>query len=214
MDSMMKQKPITAAELMAGLNEDIDFVEAQRARDERRFLANEQRARDEAPVLADLHAVGVMVHSVWDIVNKKASFPAALPVLLKHLRLPYPDAVREGLARAMSERAANFAWNDLVAMYAATDNSNVRVKDGLAVALAGAVGPEQLDELVALIRDTRNGASRVLLTIGLRLLSAEKQLKLFEEFSNDPEIAPEANDKVKKLRKRLARAKNAQQAAR
>jgi hypothetical protein len=175
------------------------------ANDEWRRLADAQYARDEAPVVADLHKAGVMVASVWDIVNAKASFPAALPVLLKHLRLPYPDAVREGCARAMSERAANFAWNELVSLYETTENGNLRVKDGLAVALAGAVGPDELGELETLIRDKRHGGSRVILMVGLRLLPAQAQAELFEEFALDPEIAPEAMEQLKKIKKKLGR---------
>jgi hypothetical protein len=175
------------------------------ANDEWRRLADEQYAQDEAPVVADLHKSGVMVKSVWDIVNAKASFPAALPVLLKHLHLPYPDAVREGCARGMSERAANFAWRDLVSLYEATDNADNRVKDGLAIALAGAVGPDELEELVALIRDKRHGGSRLILMVGLRLLPEQAQLELFDEFSRDQEIAPEAVEQAKKLEKKLSR---------
>lgn len=178
------------------------------ANDEWRLLADAQYAQDEAPVVADLHKAGVMVKSVWDIVNAKASFPAALPVLLKHLHLPYPDAVREGCARGMSERSANFAWRDLVSLYKATDNANIRVKDGLAIALAGAVGPDELEELVALMRDKRHGGSRLILMVGLRLLPEQTRLDLLDEFSRDQEIAPEALVQAKKLRKKLGRKKN------
>lgn len=53
-------------------------------------------------LLADLRRVGYRLESVWDFVNTAESYPEAIPVLLDHLRRPYSDIHREGIARALT----------------------------------------------------------------------------------------------------------------
>ena len=87
--------------------------------------------------------------------------PSALPILLEHLQRPYPAAVREGIARALAVRKASFAWGVLTHLY--RSEQEVRVKDGLAVAICAVANAEVIDDLIALARDTRQGPSRLLL---------------------------------------------------
>ena len=54
------------------------------------------------PLVEALAQCGCVVKSVWDLVSSKAPYPAAIPVLLEHLSKPYPDRVREGIARALA----------------------------------------------------------------------------------------------------------------
>ena len=114
---------ITAAEHMAQLRSDPEWVRQQEKRDahfrdvEARFKAEEN------PLTTDLAEAGVRVlpslasrlesgdmnsqdrivpHSVWDLVNSKESYSAAIPILLKHLRRPYHPVIRDGIARALT----------------------------------------------------------------------------------------------------------------
>src|SRR5262245_25354955 len=132
----MKRRKITAAELMAQLNADPDFVARKKAQDEAIRSKAEEHARAEAPLVQVLNAVGVPVSSVWDLVNagrKRPSrtfristdppeavwdwldanggcYASILPLLLDHLQRPYPDPVRAGIARALAIPEAKFAW--------------------------------------------------------------------------------------------------------
>jgi Flp pilus assembly protein TadB len=66
--------------------------------------------RAELPIVADLRAVGVDVHSVWELVNTSVPYPAALAVLLKHVQLAgYPDRVMESPGRALAVEPAAYA---------------------------------------------------------------------------------------------------------
>lgn len=64
-------------------------------------------AEEESVITAELSGVGVVVTSVWDLVNSKDKYKEAIPVLKKHMKLDYSDAVLEGIFRALSVRWLN-----------------------------------------------------------------------------------------------------------
>jgi hypothetical protein len=71
----MTKKKIAAAELMAKLNADPEFV-AKRAREEEERLKREaEYRRAEAPLVDELRAAGGQVQSAWDLVNTRARTP-------------------------------------------------------------------------------------------------------------------------------------------
>ena len=158
-------KKLTAAELIAQLNADPDSV-ARRAREEgeRQSRAAEWR-RDESPLIDELQASGIAVESAWDLVNTSASYSAALPILLKHLERPYPAAVREGIARALAVPEAAFGSVVLQRLY--REESEERVKSGLAAAIAATAKDEKIDAVIALAKDASHGSSRLLLLSAL-----------------------------------------------
>jgi len=113
-----------------------EWVAARNARDaeDARRLAEWRAA--EAPLVAELRDAGFDVESAWDLVNTAEPYPAALPILLKHLSRPYPDRVREGIARALAVRGdAAFAWDELCQLYD-QEPAGTDAKEGIAVALA------------------------------------------------------------------------------
>jgi hypothetical protein len=57
---------------------------------------------EEKPLLADLNSVGVCIDSVWDLVNTSEPYPIAVPVLTRHLSMPYGRRIKEGITRALT----------------------------------------------------------------------------------------------------------------
>lgn len=103
---MEKKGYIGADELLAELERDPEWVARRDARENERQAA-EQRAIDEqAMLLADLRRVGYRIRWIWDFVNTADSYDEAIPVLVDHLRRPYSDGTREGIARALAVREA------------------------------------------------------------------------------------------------------------
>jgi hypothetical protein len=202
----MKKNKTTAAELMAKLNANPEYLARRQASEEALIKRQAQFAQDEAPLVADLQAVGVDVTSAWDMVNLKESFPTAMPVLHKHLSLDYPPKVREGIARAMSEGAARPYWKDLVELY--EREANTQVKDALAVALCGAAGPEQYDELISLALDRAHGSSRVVLIWALeRRIPVEQAEPVLVTLAMDSVTKLQAEASLKIVRAKMARKK-------
>ncbi len=68
----------------------------------KRNLNHLKLKEEEQPILDDLLAAGFkMDDGVWLFVNTNELYLEALPVLLKHLQLPYTERIKEGIIRAL-----------------------------------------------------------------------------------------------------------------
>ena len=190
----MSRPTKSAAELMAELQADRGFV-AERERREDDLRRREAVWREaEAPLVQELRAAGVAVESVWDLVNTAAPYPAAVPILLAHLERPYPDRVREGIARALAVPEASFSAETLIRLYR-QEPPGTDAKQGLAVALAQAAGD---DELIALAGDPAHGTSRALLLDALARSPAPRARAALDALTGDPEVGEEARRLMRK----------------
>jgi hypothetical protein len=204
---MKRRSSMTAAELAAKLQTNPEFVARKQVREQERTERSAQIQVEEAPILAELREVGWEVQSVWDLVNTSSPYPEAVPILLKHLLLPYSDVVKEGIARSLAvpELQVQEAWPLLVREYrkapmglgikAPGDTTEYRLsaKDGLACALAASVTDETLPELIVVAKDRTLGESRVLLLSALKKLKDKNPLahQAIPELEHDPELRKE-----------------------
>jgi hypothetical protein len=78
---------------------------------------------DEALLVADLRMAGFDVRSAWDLFNRKEvwnkdeiipDYSSAMPILVRHLDLPYHFRNKEGIVRALTHKAGRFAFDRLV----------------------------------------------------------------------------------------------------
>jgi hypothetical protein len=189
----------------------VDVIEPDK-RLELRIIALEIETR---PIRADLLRVGVVVDDVWDLVNTRADYSHAVPVLAHHLCLPYSDCTRQGLARALAIKASSSIWSLLVREYKTapvgrgivapgeTIDLPFGTKDGLAVALSTAVKRETLAELVTLAEDQTNGPSRLLLLRGIRKFRNPSGKEILQHFLNDLDLGNQVRDwlKLPKIKK-------------
>jgi hypothetical protein len=192
---------MTAAELMAKLAADPEHAAARERRDAEVAARQAEMRIAEAPLAEALRSVGLRVESAWDLVNTAEPYPEALPVLVEHLRRPYPDAVREGIARALAVPDAGFAWSELVEHY--RQEGPGRVKDALAAALAGISAADErlLGDVVALAEERRNGPSRVILLTVFRNPRPNAE-EVLARLRADPELKKEATYLLRRLRAR------------
>lgn len=162
---------------------------------------------EEKPILAELREVEIDVNSVWDLLKRTVPYPAAIPILLKHLQLPHSDVVKDSLARALAvpEPEVRQAWPLLVDEYRKapagwgilvpgdTREHKLGAKDGLAVTLSVATTEETLAELIELAKDQSLGDSRVLLLSALKKRRKKNALvqEAVLELANDPDLHKE-----------------------
>lgn len=216
--SSLTRTPLTNKELES-LSAD-EFVRLKLTEDEitRLRAINNARQREriersaglrieQEPILVELSAAGWNVDSVWNLVNTSTQYAAAIPILLKHLPLPYSDSVREGIARALAvpEPAVQKAWPILVEEYRKAPNGwgviaigdpkeyRLGAKDGLACALSVAVTDETLPELIALANDRAHGESRLLLLSALKKRQNSNPLarQAIDKLASDPDLQKE-----------------------
>ena len=188
---------ITAAELTDKLQANPDFLARQRER-EQAFAERVARNRaEEAPLLLELRSVGLEIQALSDLVNTSAKYDAAIPILLRHLLLPYSDSMREFIARSLAVPEARQAWPTLIAEYRKAsmgvgDNGfRLGAKDGLACALSAAATEAMMEELVALAKDRTNGSSRLLLLSALKKSKSSIVKQALEELASDPDLKME-----------------------
>jgi len=201
------RKPLTTEELEQ-LTAD-DFIGLDLTEDEKFRLREVSRARklkrtersvrlraEEASILTDLRVIGLNVESVWDLVNTSTQYTEAIPILLKHLLLPYSDRTKEGIARALAVPGARYAWPLLVAEYRKAPighENGIRLgaKTGLAAALSATATDDEIEELADLAKDRSQGDSRLLLLRLLRRSKTPIARQALEELKSDPALAKE-----------------------
>jgi hypothetical protein len=206
----MSENERTAAEYLAERAADPVRV----AREAQARADREERKRAlrvaEAPVVADLHAVGIDVDSTWDLVNTSEPYLDALPVLFKHLkRGGYPPRIIQGISRALAVKPAVMYWDELVALYkSAVEPVGTRAadaKDGLAVILSACVNRAKVGELVELASDPSNGRTRIYFLRPVMRLGGERGRAMVASVVDDPSLGKEATALINRAR----RSKNA-----
>ena len=164
-----------------------EYVARKRERDEVVRKKAEDMVRAEAPLVQALAEVGLDVKSVWDLVNRATRhYPEAVPILLDHLQRPYPDAIRGGIARALTVAEAQPHWDSLIRQY--REERGEYAKEGLAVAISGIATDDVIEDVIALARDRRHGASRVLLLHALERSKDPRARQALMELGADPEL--------------------------
>jgi hypothetical protein len=188
--------------------------EINKAREQERVASVARIRAEAAPLLVELQAAGLKIQSVGDLIAMPERYEAAIPILLKHLQMPYSDVVRETIARSLAvpEAEVRKAWPMLVEEYRKapigcgikgpgdTKEFRLGAKDGLACALSVAVTDETLEELIAIAKDRKQGESRVLLLSALKKRRSKHPLakQAIAELANDPDL----KDEIASWRKR------------
>lgn len=182
----------TAAQLMAELESDPEWVAARDREAEERARRVAMLREAQEPLVADLRAAGVELDSVWDLVNTSQPYPQALPILIDHLHRSYPDRVREGIARALAVPDAGHAWITLRRLYD-DEGAGSGTKDGLAAALAATATDDRIDEVIELLADAEHGESRLLLLQALEHLDGDVAESVLRDLESDPALGREAH---------------------
>jgi hypothetical protein len=198
---MKKIRQETTKEFLERLSHDPSYV-ARRAEGEREFEERERELRvAEAPLVEALSECGVLVGSVWDLIGRKARYPAGISVLLEHLQKPYPSRIREGIARALAVPEAKWCWRLLVEHYRA--ESDPHVKEGLAAAVSAASDERVLGELIGLAKDRSLGSSRLLLLWALERTTDPRGRAALVELEGDTDLAKEVKVSLRRLRRKV-----------
>lgn len=128
-----------------------EWVASNQAREAERKLLEEKFIEEEAFLRADLRKAGYRVKWVWDFVNSPDSYPEAVPILLDHLRRPYSDRTREGIARALTvKEARGVAGPVIIDVLRKSDGADPQFRWALANALTVVADRSVREEIKAL----------------------------------------------------------------
>lgn len=114
-----------------------------------------------------LRDAGIMVESVYDLVNTSVSYPDAIPILLEALSSGIEHAgTEEGVIRALTVREAKGkAAPVLIREFYRTANPILRWVIGNAMTVVAT--EEDFDEIVRIIEDKENGDARQMFIFAL-----------------------------------------------
>jgi hypothetical protein len=195
--------PMTAAEHQIILDNDPEYQERTRKHEAERAALKAKLDKEEKPLIDDLRKAGVMVDSVYDLVNSKESYPAAIPVLLKHLPIKYDHRIKQGIIRALIDPASVIGFKQIYeefcnapAVSEKEDFVKFQIKWLLGSALAEASRIETLPMILELLRDKKHGAGRNRLILAVKRLPKKERDILLRELSQDPDL----NEIIKKAK--------------
>jgi hypothetical protein len=167
----------SAGELMVRLQNDPDWVRRDQERQAREAARESQLDAEERAIVAELACAGYRVKSVYDLVNTATGYPEAIPILQKHLPLPYDSTIREGIARALTVKEARGpagrAILDELKRRGGEPPSTARW--ALANALTVAGDASMVQEIEALISDPRYANERSILGQALKRLTHRRK---------------------------------------
>jgi len=193
MPDFSNRPPKTAADLMAELSADADFVRRSREQAETQQELRSALKADEEILVLDLAKVGVRVGSVWDLVNYKGAYRAAIPVLVNHLRRTHHPRTVEGIARALTvPEARGTATDALIERFLGVENPESQLKWVLGKAIAETATADTAPRIVPLVTDRRHGKGRALLPLALRYLPREEVEVILQKLAQDADVAEHA----------------------
>jgi len=167
------------------------------------------REEEDKLVATDLKRLGMGVASVFDLMKWKQPYPAAVPILLEHLRRVEDKGIKEGIVRALTAKEARGKADPaLVAVFRAVPPSqmaNIGLKWAIANALSVVATDQVFADVVELVKDKRHGKSREMLAVALGNMRNPAAVDVLIELLNDEEVAGHALMGLGKLKAQNAR---------
>lgn len=193
-----RYRRVTAGELLSQLEQDKEYVEMMRRKEEE-WAADEARLKaDEEGLVLELRNAGFYVESVWDLVNTNASYPEAVPILIRHLQEPHLLRTLDGILRSLTvPEMKGKALSDLRTMLFQL----VQLEWLTARLIVRSATRQDMPSVVEMLRDVDFGRHRAELLPALRHMPREERADLLDELEKDPELA----GKVRAYRKRISR---------
>lgn len=177
---------VTAADLDERLQKDVYYQAWLKEKEKVGRALDKAYAKDAKPLLDDLNSVGVKIDSVWDLVNTKSSYKAAIPILIAHLPKPYDIVNKEGIVRSLGvKEAKGKACRVIIDEYNRTPKDQKDYRWTFGNAMSVILTPEYADEVIDIVEDESNGDSRHMFVASLSKAGSPKVIKVLESLLTD-----------------------------
>lgn len=200
---------MTAAELMAELEGDPEWVAGREQEDREREGRMEVYDRAAALLRGELAQAGFEVESIDDLRHRGGNYEAAIPILLEWLPRTDDADVKESIVRNLTvqwakPRAAPLLVDEFRRAGDASHEMGLRWAIGNA--LAEVADDSVFEEVAVLAKDPRWGRSREMLALALANMKDPRAVKVLRDLLADEEVAGHAVIGLGKLRAKEARA--------
>jgi HEAT repeat protein len=201
----MKKSRKTAAELMAKLRSDPDFVAREQQRERQRLQDIANMRRTAAPLIAELAELGFEVSSVSELPETYASYERAIPVLVKWLPAVSDTALKETIVRALSVPFAKRATALLAQELRKAAPDQASLKWTIANALEVLADDDIFEDVAELVQEKHHGKAREMLALALGKMSNPHAVEVLIELLGDEQVAGHAVMALGRLKSRAAR---------
>lgn len=157
-------------------------------------------AKEISGLIDELKANGIIISSIWDLVNTKEKYPKAISVLMKYLPLVHHDKNKEGIIRALTvKEAKGVATPILIKEYEQTPKEKDNLRWIIGNAIATVMTSRDIEWLIATVSDKTNGGSRRQLIKALGTVKSQKAIDVLKKLLDDEEVKSTASKALKKL---------------
>lgn len=208
-----RRGPRTAGEVLDELEQNPEYIEAERQEMARREENRRRYAEAATGVLGDLEAAGFSVGTMADLRQRGVGNRRAVPVLVRWLpEITYLPLKRDLIAALGSSWARPAAARPLVEEFHRIDPAEdeapgTDVRWSIGDSLERVADESVLDDLIEIATDTRHGHHRALVVTALgRMRKArDRVLPVLLELLNDDKVGPYAVRGLGKLKAPEAR---------
>jgi len=161
------------------------------------------RAKEHQKLTDELSEVGIEIGSVWDLVNTRARYPKAIPILLRHLKLDYSDKAKEGIIRSLTViEAKGKATDVLIVEYKKTPFEKENFRWVIGNAICKTITDDSMEKVIEIVKDKKNGMSRemFILALGKTKKYREKAISTLMGLTHDGDVMPYAIEALTKLK--------------
>lgn len=149
-------------------------------------------------IIERLAEVGIVVDSIYDLVNTKESYPEAIPALIELLREGVSDEnnQREGVIRSLTvKEARGIAGPVLLQEYFRTPKNKEITRWVIGNAMTFAMTVNELGVVLEIVRDKSNGMSRQMFVLALSKFPKSKEVEdtLIKLLSDDDVVVHAIN---------------------
>jgi HEAT repeat protein len=148
------------------------------------------KAKEHQELTDELADIGIKIVSIYTLVNTKAKYPKAIPILIKHLQKKYSDATKQGIIRALTvKEAKGVAVPLLIKEYLKTPKEKEDLRWVIGNAVWATITKADAESIFPIVLDKTNGWSREGFIFALSKIREEKVKNVLIQVMDD-------NDKV------------------
>ncbi len=157
-------------------------------------------------VVEALRAVALPISSVWDLVNSKEAYPAAVPVLLRLLPMEMDPVLKEGIVRALTvKEARGIASLPLIDEFRKVADPDSSLKWAIGNASSVVADDAVFDQIAAIVLDKRNGRGRQMMVSALGTMTNPRAVDVAIKLLQDEDVAGHAVVALRRLKPTRAR---------
>lgn len=166
---------------------------------------NSRQDEDRKVVEALNDLTGISITSIFDLVNGRATYTQAIPVLISFVKSGLRDPlIMEGVVRALTIKEAKGSANEpLLELFNRTSKTDTSLRWAIGNAFKTILLPQDKGSILQIIKDKENGVSRQEFVSCLAKIKSSEADDLLVTLLDDADVSAHALEALRKKRSSL-----------